>query len=195
MATNYRQVFAIQKKQREQLLKLNPNLTNNSGIYLFLRTDPDGITYFYCGQSVHCLDRLISHMNGYSHIDLSIKKRKLYSEDNPYGWKIKMAEYPIEKLDEMERYWILEMQKRGYQARYNKTAGGQGEGKEKINEYKPAKGYRDGIKQGKKSLARDLSGIIDKHLEVKIQPGKENNKVSQKQRDKFFELIDERSYE
>ena len=192
---NYRQLFAIQKKQREQLLAVNPNLTNNSGIYLFLRKDADGVGYFYCGQSVHCLDRLVSHMNGYSHIDLSIKKRGLYSKDNLYGWHIKMAEYPREKLDEMERYWILEMQKRGWQARYNKTAGGQDSGKEKINEFKPAKGYRDGVKQGKKQLAKQLSDIIDKHLDVRLKPEKQHNKVSQKQEQKFWQMLDERNYE
>lgn len=97
--------------------------------------------------------------------------------------------YPKDKLDEMEQYWILEYTKRGYQCRYNKTAGGQGEGKEKINEFKPSKGYRDGIQQGKKVLARELSHIIEKHLVVTIREDKQGNKVSQKQYEKFMDLL------
>lgn len=59
-----------------------------------------------------------------------------------------------------------------------------------MNEYKPAKTYRDGLKQGKLNLARELKDIIDKHLIVAIKPEKENNKVSQKMFEKFKELID-----
>lgn len=192
---NYRQLYAKQNQQKKQLLKLNPKLNNDSGIYFLTRTDENGIGYFYIGQAKHIISRLCGHMNGFQHIDLSIKKRKFWSEDNPYGWKVNAINYPIGMLDEMERYWILEYTKKGYQCRYNKTAGGQGEGKEKINEYKPVKGYRDGIKQGKKSLARDLSGIIEKHLDVTLKPEKQHNKVSQKQEKKFWEMLDERSYE
>jgi hypothetical protein len=83
----------------------------------------------------------------------------------------------------------LEYTKKGYQCRYNKTAGGQGQGKEKINEYRPQKGYRDGLKQGEKNLAKELSSIIDKHLVVSLKPEKANNKVSQKQFERFKELL------
>jgi hypothetical protein len=89
----------------------------------------------------------------------------------------------------MEKYWILEYTKQGYQCRYNKTAGGQGEGKEQINEYKPPKGYRDGLSQGRKNLARELKSIIEKHLIVSIKPEKANNKVSQGQYSKFWDLL------
>ena len=193
--TNYKQIYAKQKKQKEQLLQINPNLNDDSGIYFLTRTDENGIGFFYIGQAKHILSRLVGHMNNFQHIDLSIKKRKFWSEDNPYGWKVNAINYPIEDLDKMEQHWILVYTKKGYQCRYNKTSGGQGEGKEKINEYKPAKGYRDGIQQGKKSLARDLSGIIDKHLDVQLKPEKKHNKVSQKQEQKFWEMLDERSYE
>ena len=95
----------------------------------------------------------------------------------------------------MEQYWILEYTKKGYQCRYNKTAGGQGAGKEKINEFKPAKGYYDGIKQGNKSLAQELSHIAEKHLEIRLKPEKQGNKVSEKQYEKFMALISENTYE
>ena len=188
-SVNYKQLYAIKSKNKERILKVCPGMEHKSGIYFYTRTDENGISYFYIGQSVDCLERSISHLTGYQHIDLSIKKRGFYSENNPYGWKLNVMYYPKDKLDEMEQYWILEYTKRGYQCRYNKTAGGQGEGKEKINEFKPSKGYRDGIQQGKKVLARELSSIAEKHLIIRLKPEKEHNKVSQKQYEKFMDLL------
>lgn len=132
---------------------------------------------------------MCGHLVGYQHIDLSIKKRGFYSVDNPYGWKLNFINYPIAELDKWEQYWILEYTKKGYQCRYNKTSGGQGEGKEKINEFKPSKGYRDGIQQGRKNLARELSSIAEKHLKIELREDKTNNKVSQKQYEKFMDLL------
>ena len=186
---NYRKIYAIKKMNEKRILDVCPDMKHKSGIYFYTRTDENGISYFYIGQSVDCLERSISHLTGYQHIDLSIKKRGFYSEKNPYGWKLNVMYYPKDKLDEMEQYWILEYTKRGYQCRYNKTAGGQGEGKEKINEFKPSKGYRDGIQQGKKVLARQLSSIAEKHLIICLKPEKEHNKVSQKQYEKLMDLL------
>lgn len=187
--SNMRQIYAIKNKNIKRILDVCPDMKRKSGIYFYTRTDENEISYFYIGQSVDCLERSISHLTGYQHIDLSIKKRGFYSENNPYGWKLNVMYYPKDKLDEMEQYWILEYTKRGYQCRYNKTAGGQGEGKEKINEFKPSKGYRDGIQQGKKVLARELSSIAEKHLIIRLKPEKEHNKVSQKQYEKFMDLL------
>ena len=192
---NYKQLYAIKKNNEKRILSICPEMKNQSGIYFYTRTDENGISYFYIGQSVDCLERNISHLSGFQHIDLSIKKRGFYSEENPYGWKLNFIHYPKEKLDEMEQYWILEYTKKGYQCRYNKTAGGQGAGKEKINEFKPAKGYYDGIKQGKKSLAKELSHIAEKHLEIRLKQEKQGNKVSEKQYEKFMALISENTYE
>lgn len=187
--SNMRQIYAIKNKNIKRILDVCPDMEHKSGIYFYTRTDENGISYFYIGQSVDCLERNISHLSGYQHIDLSIKKRGFYSEKNPYGWKLNVMYYPKDKLDEMEQYWILEYTKRGYQCRYNKTAGGQGEGKEKINDFKPSRGYRDGIQQGKKVLARELSSIAEKHLIIRLKPEKEHNKVSQKQYEKFMDLL------
>jgi hypothetical protein len=90
----------------------------------------------------------------------------------------------------MEKHYIKLYAQHGYQLR-NKTAGGQGEGKVQIDEYKPSKGYYDGLKQGRKNLAKELSHIIEKHLEIGFKEGKEHNKVSQKAREKFFALLGE----
>lgn len=183
------QIKAMENKNKKRLLEVNPKLDDKSGIYFLTRTDEDGINYFYIGQAKQILTRMAQHMVGYQHIDLSIKKRGFYSEENPYGWKINFLHYPITMLDEAEQKWILEYTKKGYQCRYNKTSGGQGEGKEKINEFKPVKGYRDGLAQGRKNLARELSDIISKHLVVSLKPEKKNNKISQRALEKFNELL------
>ncbi|UVX32704.1 MAG: GIY-YIG catalytic domain protein [Bacteriophage sp.] len=189
-----RQAKAIEATNRKRLLKINPKLDDGSGIYFLTRTDENEIPYFYIGQAVHIIQRMCSHLTGYQHIDLSIKKRGFYSKENPYGWKINFIHYPVEQLDNMEQYWILEYTKKGYQCRYNKTSGSQGEGKEKINEFRPAKGYRDGLQQGKITLARELKHIIDTHLNVSIRPEKANNKVSIKALEKFNDLLNEENY-
>lgn len=189
-----RQAKAIEATNRKRLLKINPKLDDGSGIYFLTRTDENKIPYFYIGQAVHIIQRMCSHLTGYQHIDLSIKKRGFYSKENPYGWKINFIHYPVDQLDKMEQYWILEYTKKGYQCRYNKTSGSQGEGKEKINEFRPAKGYRDGIQQGKITLARELKHIIDIHLNVSIRPEKANNKVSIKALEKFNDLLNEENY-
>ena len=60
-----------------------------------------------------------------------------------------------------------------------------------INDTKPSRGYRDGIAQGRKSMARDISNIIDKHLTVQLREDKSNNKISQKAFEKFKGLLEE----
>ena len=191
---NIAKAKSIEKANRQRLLKINPKLDDESGIYFLTRVDEDNIRYFYIGQALHIMQRMCGHLVGYQHIDLSIKKRGFHSEDNPYGWQINFLHYPKSELDKWEQYWILEYTKKGYQCRYNKTAGGQGQGKEKINEFKPGKGYRDGIKQGKITLARELSSIAEKHLKIEIREDKANNKVSQKQYEKFMAALDEKNY-
>lgn len=191
---NYKQVYAVQKKYKEEIKKVCPGIDDGPGIYFLTRTDENGINYYYIGQAVKLLTRMISHMTGWQHIDMSLRKRKWYSEDNPYGWKLNYKHYSPKDLDEMEQYWILQYMKKGYQARYNKTAGGQGDGKKKINEFRPSRGYYDGIRQGKITLARQLTDIIQKHLTIKIKAEKENNKISQNAEKKFYELLDENTY-
>lgn len=190
---NIKQAKAIEAKNKKRLLEVNPKLDDRSGIYFLTRVDEDGINYFYIGQAKHILTRLAQHLVGYQHIDRSMVKRGLYSNKNPYGWKIGFLHYPISELDKWEQHWILEYTKKGYQCRYNKTSGGQGDGKEKINEFKPSKGYRDGLAQGRKNLARELKGIIDKHLVVSLKPEKANNKISIKAFEKFNAILESES--
>lgn len=192
MATNYRQVYAIEKKNKERLLKVNPKLNDKSGIYFLLREDENGFKYAYIGQAVHVISRLASHLSGYQqHIDLSIRSHGLYdAEKNPYGWRVEFMNLPASQLDEAEKKYIRLYADKGYQLR-NVSLGGQGENRASgsIGERKASKGYMQGIQQGKKVLARELSNIAEKHLKIEIRDDKKHNKVSQKQYEKFMELM------
>lgn len=185
---NVAKAKAIEKKNRERILTVNPYVDEKSGIYFLTRTDEDSFRYAYIGQAVNLLSRLAGHLKGYQHIDLSIKSHGLYSTENIYGWKIGFMHYPAEELDKWEQYWIKKYADGGYQLR-NKTSGSQGEGKKQIAEYRPGKGYRDGIQQGRINLARELSNIADKHLVIGLKPEKQNNSVSQRQFVRFMELL------
>lgn len=187
---NIARAKAIEQENKKLLLKLNPKLDDESGIYFLTRTDEDGFRYAYIGQAVHIITRLSQHLVGYQHIDLSLKKHGLFSNDNPYGWKIGFLHFPVSELDKQEQHYIKAYADYGYQLR-NKTSGSQGKGKTQIAEYKPVKGYRDGIQQGRKNLARELSNIAEKHLKIELRSDKANNKVSQKQYEKFMELLKE----
>lgn len=193
MNANFRKAKAIEAKNKKVLQEVNPYLDEKSGIYFLTREDEDGIKYAYIGQAKHLLTRLAGHMTGYQHIDLSLKKHGVYSSQNPCGWKIGFLHFPEEILDDKEQLYIRLYAKEGYQLR-NKTSGSQGVGKKQIDEYRPSKGYYEGIRQGKKTLARELTNIIDKHLEISLKKGKENNKISKKAFEKFKELLSEDIY-
>ena len=187
---DFRQRKAIEQKNKRKLLAVNPNLNEESGIYFLTREDENGFKYAYIGQAKHILTRLAQHMVGYNqHIDLSLKSHGLFSKENPYGWNVSFANTSEEVLDDMEQRYIKEYAV-GFQL-LNKTSGSQGSGKQKIGEYKPTKGYRDGLKQGRTNLARELSSIAEKHLKIEIRDDKKNNKISQKQFEKFKELLKE----
>ena len=189
---NIARAKAIEQENKKRLLKLNPKLNDRSGIYFLLREDENGFKYAYVGQAVHTLSRLASHLVGYEqHIDLSLRKHKLYDKgENPYGWRVEFLNFPESQLDEKEKYYIKLYADKGYQLR-NVSLGGQGENRASgsIGERKAPKGYMQGVQQGKKNLARELSSIAEKHLKIEIREDKKHNKVSQKQYGKFMELL------
>ena len=193
---NMAKVKAIERKNDQKLLEANPRLNGKSGIYFLLRTDENGFKFAYIGQAKNVLQRLASHLSGYSqHIDLSLRKHKLYSGDNPYGWRVEFLNFPESELDEKEKFYIKQYADAGYQLR-NVSIGGQGENRDsgQIGERKPPKGYREGVQFGKKTLARELSSIISKHLTVRLKDEKQGNKVSEKQLRKFKDLLNEENY-
>lgn len=184
---NIIQAKARERDNKQKFLAVNSTLDDESGIYILTREE-DGFKYVYIGQAKHILTRLAQHLVGYQHIDLSLKKHGLFSDDNPCGWKVNAIHFKESELDEKEQYYIKLYANKGYQLR-NKTSGSQGDGKRQIDEFRPQKGYRDGLAQGYKNAVNELRNIIEKHLVVTLKPEKSNNKVSQKQFEKFNQII------
>lgn len=189
MKANYKQIYAKKAERENRIKKICPNIPSSSGIYVFYRTDEANIRRAYCGQAVNLCERCASHLAEYDHIALSLKKHGFFSEENPHGWKLAFKICPESELDEREVSTIKSLADNGYQM-YNVTAGSQSKGKIVSGDYKPPKTYRQGLGQGRKNLARELSHIIDKHLIVEIKPEKAGNKVSQKAFEKFKGLLE-----
>ena len=187
---NYRKIYAMKAERENRIRKICPNIPVASGIYVFYRTDEAGIRRAYCGQAVNLLERCASHLAEYDHIALSLKKHGFYDEKNPYGWKLAFKIYPRADLDAMEVATIKSFADKGFQM-YNVTAGSQGKGKQVTGQYKQPKTYTQGVQQGRKSMARELSSIAEKHLKIELRADKASNKVSIKQYEKFKELLSE----
>ena len=185
MSYNWKQVKAIESVNKKKFLELNNKLNNDSGIYILTRIDENGFRYAYIGQAKHILTRLAQHMVGYQHIDLSLKNHGLYSDNNEYGWNVIHYNFSEEELDDKEQYYIKEYADNGFQLR-NKTSGSQGKGKTKINEFKPSKGYQDGLKQGYKNASKEIANLFDKHLDYLRKSDKPN-----KNQDKAIEKLEQ----
>lgn len=188
---NYKQIYAIKRANEQRILKVCPNCPNRSGIYFLLREE-DGFRFAYIGQAVRILERLGSHLSGYQHIDLSLKKHGLWSEENPSGYKVHFLEYPESQLDEMEQKYIKQYANAGYQLR-NATSGSQGVGKKSLDNAKPSRNYYDGLKQGRKNAQRFVAELFTKHLDYrpkKDPPNAYQTKAMQKFKD-FLENEDE----
>lgn len=162
---DYRKIYAIKKANEERILKVCPNCPNTSGIYFLLREE-DGFKYAYIGQAVRLRERLGSHLSGYQHIDLSIKKHGLWSEANPTGYRVHFLEFAENLLDEMEQKYIKQYANAGYQMR-NATSGSQGVGKKGLDNQKPSRSYYDGLEQGRKNTQRFIADLFAKHLDYR----------------------------
>lgn len=182
---NYRQLFARKKATEQKLVKNCPILRHSPGIYVLTRIDDD--SYAYVGQSVDVLDRLISHYMGYAQrIDISLKKRGLYTPDNLGGWRIMATYCDRADLDARERQMIDYYIEQGF-CLYNITDGGQGKGKADINTRKASKGYRDGLEQGYKKAQQEIKKLFEKNLVAEIN-GKPN-KLKEKAMEKFTSFL------
>ena len=179
---NYRQVKAIEQKNKQRILAVRPDVPETSGIYILIREE-GGFKFAYVGQAKHLLTRLAQHLSGYQHIDLSIKKHGLFNAENPCGWKIFITRCGIEDLDAEEQYWIKSCADKGYQLR-NKTTGSQGVGKRGLDNQKQPKGYYDGKKQGYLDAQKFVANLFDKHLQYS-QKSDKPNKNQEKALEKF----------
>ncbi len=184
---NYKQIYAIKKANEERILKVCPNCPNTSGIYFLLREE-NGFKFGYIGKAKHLLDRLGSHLSGRKqHIDRSLLAHGLWSEENQTGYRVHFLEYPEEKLNEMEQLYIKKYANAGYQLRNVESGGNLG--KTDIGERKAARGYYDGLEQGRKNTQRFIADLFSKHLDYK--PKKEPPNAYQKRAmEKFKDFLE-----
>ena len=181
--TNYRQLFAIQKRLEGVVLQACPHMTHSSGIYFYTRADESG-KYAYIGKAVDLIKRSISHLQGYQRIDLSLRKRGFYGKENENGWHLNFLLFPEHILDEKESYYIKQYLDAGYEL-YNIESGGT-TGKTIINERKGPKTYTEGKKEGRKQLAKELKDIIDKYLTIST---KKTGVLAENGLNKFWRLL------
>ena len=76
-----RQRWAIQRANEKKVLKQNPRITQESGIYQFVRTNENKEMCVSIGQAKNLLQRIAVHLtvvNKETHIDKSLQKHKLY---------------------------------------------------------------------------------------------------------------------
>jgi len=191
---NFRQIKAIEQKNKQTILNQCSDVPDTSGIYILTREEK-GFKYAYIGQAKKILTRLANHLKGYQHIDLSLKKHGFYSKDNENGWMICWLGFSENELNNAEQKLISEYANLGYQLR-NKTAGGQANGKVLIDEIKPAKGYRDGLNQGYKNARIYVGKLFIKNLKCSYQGIKSPTKNQEKAMLKFIKFLDkeEESY-
>lgn len=186
---NLAKIKAIDSKNEKRILAVNPNVDNKSGIYFLTRKDTEtGIRFSYVGQARHLMSRLLQHLRGFQRIDISLKAHGLYSEDNPDGWNINFMHFPLEQLDEKERYYITLYAKQGYQSRNIDTGGGKG--KRELGERKQPKTYMQGIQRGRIIASKEIAHLFDLHLDYKAKSDPPN-KNQQKAIEKFESFLQE----
>lgn len=187
LQTDYKKLFGIQSELKKQLKILCPEIDDRPGIYFWFREDHEG-KHIYIGlATVSILDRSISHCQGYKQrLDLSIKKRGFYSEENKLGWQLKVMYKPVEDLDELEKYYINKYVELGYDV-YNISGGGQSSRASDIAKRKEGRGYHDGLAQGELNSRRKVAHWFEKSLDYSIKGAPNANK--QKAFERFTEFI------
>ena len=154
---------------------------------LVLSNEENGIKYAYIGQAKRILTRLAQHLVGYQHIDVSLKKHGLYSNNNLTGWSVFVLYCDEDQLDKLEREYIAKYANMGYQMR-NKTIGGQDEGKSGMDNQKPVRGYMDGLAQGYANAQKEVQHLFKLYLDFKPKNNKPN-KNTEKAIKKFTEFL------
>lgn len=184
---DYKKLFSTQYEIKKQLKILCPELDDKPGIYFWYREDHEG-KHIYIGiATVSILDRSISHCMGYTQrLDISIKKRGFYSQENKLGWQLKIMYKSVEELDELEKYYINKYKELGYDC-YNISGGGQKSRAGDISERKEGRGYYDGLKQGYTNAQKKVANWFEKSLDYSIKGNPNTNK--QKAYDRFTDFL------
>lgn len=189
-----KQRWTIQRKNESLIKQKFPSITTQSGIYEFYRQNEENEYCCYIGQAKNLLQRIAGHLMGYkkknaTHIDKSLFVHKLYSENNPNGWKVRVLKIAkIEELDNLEKHFIGLSQLNGYKM-YNITGGGQFDKAENINEtYKvKLKTYANGKKIAYEQVRKEIAKLFEKNLIFSINGKETKNKL--KAYKKFEEFL------
>ena len=190
---NLKQRFAILNKNKRIVRQLCDNeLTIDSGIYMFYRTNENGERCFYVGQAKNLLQRTAEHLMGKKqHIDKSIYVHKLYSEDNPTGWKLRvLINCREEDLDHFEKFYIDFNKQQGFKC-YNVSSGGQGsERTTDVGErlQTKLKSYKNGKGLGYEKAKNEVRELFGKYLDFSIK-GKPN-KIKERKFNEFKEWLE-----
>ena len=189
---NFKQIYARKAECERRIKEVCPKATHESGIYCFTRVDEDGFKFAYVGlASKSLLTRLGEHLVGYQHIDLSIKKHGLYSQENPYGYKVDiLCKCPAEECNEKEQYYIKKAADAGYQLR-NHNSGSQGKGRRTFDNAKPSKTYREGLAMGYLNARREVAHWFSLHLNVSMKKPTKNAEKALAKFEKFINLEEE----
>ena len=189
---NFKQIYARKAECERRIKEVCPNATHESGIYCFTRVDEDGFKFAYVGlASKSLLTRLGEHLVGYQHIDLSIKKHGLYSQENPHGYKVDiLCKCPAEECNEKEQYYIKKAADAGYQLR-NHNSGSQGKGRRTFDNAKPSKTYREGLAMGYLNARREVAHWFSLHLAVSTKKPTKNAEKALANFEKFINLEEE----
>ena len=193
---NYRQIYARKAECERRIKEVCPEITNRPGIYIFYRTDTDsGLRFCYIGQAKRLAERCAQHLQEYDHIALSLKKRGFFDplnpEANPGGWKLSVWECSgLDALDNAEIEAIRECANKGYQL-FNRTAGGQGDGKVIFDNKRQAKTYREGLAQGYLNARREVAHWFSLHLNVSMKKPTKNAEKALAKFEKFINLEEE----
>lgn len=187
-----RKQYAILNANKRKVKQLCDNeLPTCSGIYLFYRLNEKGEKCVYVGQAKCLVDRCASHLTGRkTHIDKSLYLHKLYSEDNEFGWKLKViCKCCVNDLDMYEKYYINYYKEQDYKI-YNVTGGGQTDKAQDIGErlQTKVKSYKNGKGLGYNKAKNYVKNLFDKYLGYSIK-GKPN-KVKERKLREFKEWLE-----
>jgi hypothetical protein len=187
-----KQRFAILNDKKKLIKALYPQITNESGIYCFYRTDEDGQDCCYIGQAKNLLNRTAQHLMGRKqHIDKSLYVHKLYAEDNKTGWKLTVLQKcGLDELDYLEQHYIRFYSDMDNVKVYNVTGGGQYDKKSDIGERQQTKlkSYKNGKNLGYDKARDYVKVMFDKYLDYIIK-GK-TNKTKERKLSEFKEWLE-----
>ena len=185
-----KQRFAILNEYKKTIEKICPDISPFSGIYLFYRKNKNNENCVYIGQAKNLLNRVAQHFVGRKqHIDKSLYLHKLWSEENPYGWKIKIIrECRISELDLYEKQYIDYYMNKSCKV-YNVAGGGQIDKAQDVGKRYEVKlkSYKNGKNVAYNKAKEYVKTMFNKYLDYSIK-GKPT-KIKERKLKEFEEFL------